>query len=44
MDESQLHDALKLIAFKKFRSQAQEGPEPLQRLIHHEIQSSLTIS
>jgi hypothetical protein len=44
MDKSQLGDTLKLVAFKKFRSQAQEGPEPLQRLIDHEIQSSLTIS
>lgn len=44
MNESQLHDVLKLIAFKEFRSQAQERPERLLRLIHHEIQSYLTIS
>ncbi len=27
-----------VLAFKRFRSQADEGPEPLLRLIHHEIQ------
>lgn len=27
-----------VLAFKRFRSQAEEGPEPLLRLIHHEIQ------
>jgi predicted NBD/HSP70 family sugar kinase len=27
-----------ILAFKRFRSQPQEGPEPLLRTIHHEIQ------